>query len=111
MAKPRPVRDPYLRILSYRRHQLKKALSRNGMTHSEYERMLAEQGGLCAICYGPPLGKTRLSIDHDHKSNRVRGLLCDSCNRAIGYFKDDADRAIRAANYLKKHALPLEGVG
>ena len=46
------------------------------------DRLLAEQGGVCAICGNPP--KTRgLSIDHDHKTGAVRGLLCFRCNRAL----------------------------
>ena len=102
-------RDPYKRILRGRRHSLTRVLRQYGMTRAEYDAMERAQGGLCAICYGPPLGKTRLSIDHDHQRNMVRALLCDLCNRAIGFLKDDAERAMKISAYLRKHdARPLE---
>lgn len=49
---------------------------------AEYDRLLTKQNGVCAICGRPP--KTRkLHIDHDHKTGRIRGLLCVRCNRAL----------------------------
>lgn len=54
-----------------------------GMTVDEYEVLLAEQGGVCAICGSPPK-KVRLAVDHDHKTGMVRGLLCGQCNRRLG---------------------------
>lgn len=58
-------------------------LRRYGLTLERYEEMLKEQDGLCAICRKPPQGKRPLVIDHDHKTGRVRGLLCYGCNRAL----------------------------
>jgi Recombination endonuclease VII len=53
-----------------------------GVTDAEYERLLAAQGGHCALC--PNVPKTRrLHVDHDHATRRVRGLLCYRCNRAL----------------------------
>lgn len=70
------------------------------ITPEEYEIMLAYQGGLCAICKNTP--KTvRLSVDHNHKDRTIRGLLCAFCNRAVGVFRDDAERFERTVEYLR----------
>lgn len=53
-----------------------------GVSIEEYDRMLAAQGGGCAICHNPPKNR-RLHVDHDHKTGKVRGLLCFRCNRAL----------------------------
>ena len=74
-----------------------------GITLDDYERMLDEQGGGCAIC-----GRTekeegrRLAIDHCHTTNEVRGVLCGKCNQAIGMMDDDINRLKKAAKYLEK---------
>lgn len=53
-----------------------------GLTATEYDRLLAEQGGRCAICRARPKSK-RLAVDHDHKTGAVRGLLCSRCNHDL----------------------------
>jgi hypothetical protein len=79
------------------------ALRRNyGITAEDYDRMLSEQGGACAVCGGGPRGNHKyLSVDHDHATGVVRGLLCTTCNPAIGMFKDDPALLRRAADYLE----------
>ena len=72
----------------------------NLLTEDDYEAMLVRQGGVCAICKGKPTGE-RLAIDHVHGTKRVRGLLCGSCNRGLGLFKDDPVRLAVAIEYLK----------
>lgn len=77
-----------------------------GVTLNKYKEMFDAQGGLCAICGEPETakyrGKTkRLNVDHCHKTRRIRGLLCNSCNRGIGFLKDDPKVCISAYNYLK----------
>jgi hypothetical protein len=73
--------------------------------------MLAAQWGLCAICgkgentLGGGSGKTPmvlmvLSVDHDHHTGKVRGLLCSACNRGLGSFGHDAKLLLAAARYL-----------
>lgn len=79
---------------------------RYGITPADYDRMLAEQDGACAICGttdpSADTRSTRLSVDHDHETGEVRGLLCGPCNRGLGYFGDNPDRLRRAADYLAK---------
>ena len=53
-----------------------------GITSAQYDQMLEAQGGRCAVCRRLP-GKTRLNVDHDHKTGLVRGLLCWTCNRRV----------------------------
>lgn len=82
-----------------------------GLTVEEYEALLDEQGGLCAICQRPEraqrAGRTmRLPVDHDHTTGRIRGLLCHSCNRAIGLLQDDPALLVRAADYLLRQHAP-----
>lgn len=67
---------------------------------TKYYKLLEAQGGGCAICGRKPT-KTRLSVDHQHATGLLRGLLCMRCNRAYGLFHDDnARRLRRAADYL-----------
>jgi hypothetical protein len=73
-----------------------------GMTLEDEAAMRAAQGGVCAICGRPPTGKQMvLDIDHDHKTGIIRGLLCGSCNRALGLLKDDVSVLEKAIAYLK----------
>ena len=69
-----------------------------GVGDDEYEWMLAEQGGVCAICGSPPKSR-RLHVDHDHRTGAVRGLLCFRCNRALPSYVT-AEWLHAAASYL-----------
>lgn len=81
-----------------------------GLSIEDYDALSVAQGGVCAICGGLPYGgrvdarKQFLSVDHDHVTGAVRGLLCDGCNTGLGQFKDDPDRLIAAIEYLKRAA-------
>lgn len=69
----------------------------------EFSALKEAQKGLCAICGGPPVaGRGELSVDHCHKTNKVRGLLCQHCNLGIGYFKDSILFIEKALSYLKE---------
>lgn len=75
-----------------------------GITVEQYNAMFAYQNGACAICGKPESEQSRkLSVDHNHETGAVRGLLCDNCNHAIGMFQDDIDLLQKAINYLKMH--------
>lgn len=72
-----------------------------GITIEDYERILDSQNGVCAICISVPKPEQYLCVDHDHATGEVRGLLCHSCNKGIGFFEDIPLRLIAAARYLK----------
>lgn len=69
-----------------------------------YKKLFEEQGGVCAICSTPENGRySNLSIDHNHDTNEIRGLLCNNCNRGIGLLKDNPKLMRKAANYVETH--------
>jgi hypothetical protein len=72
-----------------------------GLTVSGREAMLAEQGGACVICRSSIWGKLGPHIDHDHKTGRVRGILCHHCNHMLGYARDNIVIMEAAIAYLK----------
>lgn len=77
-----------------------------GITLARYNEMLAKQNGLCAICGKPETetmrGKLKpLSVDHDHKTGKIRGLLCNNCNRAVGLLKEDIRTVSSMLTYLR----------
>ncbi len=75
-----------------------------GLEPDEFEALLARQGGVCAVCHRPPPKSKHswnLSVDHDHKTGEIRGLLCFNCNAGIGQFKDEPERLRAAARYLE----------
>lgn len=86
-------------------------LRQYGLTASEYDDLLAEQGGKCAICGTEEAGAWggRLPVDHDHETGAVRGLLCHACNGGLGQFGDDVDRLMQAAAYLLSRQDVLTG--
>jgi len=96
-------RDPSI----YRRiewpSKIKKAY---GITPTDYDTMLNNQKGCCAICGSPSPKSTRTTkfcIDHKHDSSaKVRGLLCNPCNRAVGLISDNPETATKMAEYLNK---------
>ena len=76
-----------------------------GITVEDYHQLFEAQGGVCAICHKPP-GSRRLNLDHDHKTKKVRGLLCFMCNRGLGRFRDDPKLFRSAADYLERASAP-----
>lgn len=73
-----------------------------GITVEDYERMLQDQNGVCAICQNAcPSGKN-LAVDHDHETDRIRGLLCMNCNQGLGKFKDSPKFLKAAQEYLER---------
>ena len=71
-------------------------------TQEEYDRMFMKQGGMCAVCGSPPTRK-HLDIDHCHATGKVRKLLCNACNKALGLLNDDLDRVTKLADYLAEN--------
>lgn len=93
----------------HREYELRK---RHGITNADYERMSDEQGGVCAACGGTDKEKGHgyLHVDHDHATGRVRALLCQGCNKALGYLREDPERigklAVYASTKCRLRALP-----
>jgi len=77
-----------------RRAVLKK---KYGMTPGDYSQMWKKQKGRCVICKQP----VKLHVDHNHKTGKVRGLLCSNCNTALGSFKDNIGILQNAIKYLR----------
>jgi Recombination endonuclease VII len=70
-----------------------------GLPSGTVQEMEREQGGKCAICDEVK----PLCVDHDHITNKVRQLLCNTCNGGIGFLKDNLELVERAADYLRRH--------
>lgn len=74
-----------------------------GITLEQYDKMFSRQSGTCAICLSINPSGRRLHIDHNHKTGRVRGLLCYRCNAAIGYAREDRNIISEIFRYLLKY--------
>lgn len=85
-------------------------LQRNyGITVEEYDEMLEAQGGGCAICgKTPEENGRRLAVDHNHETDKLRGLLCNSCNSGLGYFQDKPEICCWAMLYLEEYEREVE---
>jgi hypothetical protein len=68
----------------------------------DFDLFLKEQDGKCAICNKSDHLGTALSVDHEHATGRVRGLLCRKCNSVLGIFEEDITRFASAIAYLEK---------
>ena len=79
---------------------------RFGITLDDYIDMLDAQNGGCAICGTKDNGRYKyLAVDHCHKTNNIRGLLCTNCNRGLGMFQDSPSLLTYAEKYLTKAYL------
>lgn len=117
-ARPRPIAGPAGRCATcwraerHRRRLRAKELRVSkvyGLTASEYNTLLAQQGGRCAVCQVATGKARRLAVDHDHATGLVRGLLCKSCNFILlGRWPREA--LIRAVAYLDETPASLLGI-
>lgn len=84
----------------YRKYQLK---WKYGLSLEDFDALLAAQGGRCAIC--PRVLTVRQAcVDHDHTTQAVRGILCQTCNTVLGQMDDSPNLLRRAALYLEQKA-------
>lgn len=87
------------KVVAHRLKSLRKY--RYGLSLEEYTKLVEKQEGRCAICHQVP--KRSLQVDHDHRTNTIRGLLCVNCNRGLGYLMDNPDIIDAAAQYLREN--------
>lgn len=101
-GRPPELCSPECKVNRRRRLEL---LEKYGITLEEYEALWTQQRGLCAVCEGPLLTRSKdrfACVDHCHTTGAVRGLLCDACNLAMGQFGDDVERLRAAVRYLER---------
>ncbi|ULR55897.1 endonuclease VII domain-containing protein [Streptomyces deccanensis] len=90
----------YCRTCRAERNRISYFKRKYGLTPAELDTMVGEQHGICCICLAAPAEH----VDHCHETGRVRGVLCFSCNAALGQFKDRPDVIRRAATYVEGNA-------
>lgn len=94
------VYDPEKKKKYYRQTRRTTILkNRYGITEEDYAQMFQHQHGLCAICQKS--STKNLDVDHDHETGKVRGLLCNNCNRGLGHLQDSILHLESAIKYLK----------
>mgnify|MGYP000119516448 CR=1 FL=1 len=100
----------------YRQSEKGKRAKRNyelfakyGITLDQFEELFQQQGQKCAIC-GNDKPLRGFHLDHCHKTNKVRGILCHTCNSGLGLFKDNPDIFLKAADYLQNQSAMPNGV-
>lgn len=76
-------------------------LKRHNMTLEEYDKLIEQQNHVCFLCGEPEIGK-RLAVDHNHKTGKVRGLLCQQCNCCIGFIENRGLSIKDIQKYLEK---------
>lgn len=78
-------------------------------TVEAYDKIYAAQNGLCAICSKPEKERAYLSVDHDHITGKIRGLLCHQCNLMLGSARDNPSVLENAAGYLRRNGRKQHG--
>lgn len=75
------------------------------ITLNQYNQILIKQNYTCYICKKPESSKrnTKLCVDHCHTTNKIRSLLCNNCNRALGLLKEDFNSLLNLAKYVQEH--------
>ena len=89
--KARELRGDYTHVGS-------KKAERETMTLKQFNEMVELADGICQICRE----RKDLVVDHDHKTGKIRGLICRRCNSALGYWKDSPENLLRAIEYIKE---------
>lgn len=95
------------RVMAWRKNNPEKALAADlrplGLTVEEYNQLVKDQNGVCKLCnrFRPNKRAKRLCVDHDHKTGKIRGLLCDPCNRSLGVLGDTVEQFEQILDYLK----------
>lgn len=107
ISKPENKLAKYKRSLTWNTRRpdsiLKKRLKKYyNITVEQFENMYSSQNGVCKICKRICPSGRRLSVDHDHDTGKIRGLLCMKCNKGLGSFEDNVENMKIAIEYLKE---------
>ena len=96
---------PYTKFCSRKCMYKLRRLKSYGITFAELNERIKEQNESCAICKIPfnKLDPHSINIDHDHRTGKVRGILCLNCNQGLGQFKDNSTNLRIAAEYLENN--------
>ena len=86
---------------SIRKRQL---MEKFGISLEKYNEIFKKQKGVCAICSQKCETGKQLAVDHCHKTGKVRGLLCQPCNTALGKFREKVEYIANAIEYLEKNS-------
>lgn len=97
------AKQPYVQKQRSRQGHKGHLKHRYNMTLEQYDKMFKKQDGVCAMCGGINLDGRRLTVDHNHKTGKIRELLCAKCNSRLGVVENTKWLQL-AKNYLKKHA-------
>ena len=103
-AKKRKQKDLQKDYLGTRQKERAANLKRMfGLSLEDYEQKAKNQNYVCAICLLPCKSGKNLAVDHNHKTGKLRDLLCGNCNGGLGKFQDNPELLSKAADYLRKH--------
>ncbi len=86
------------------KNQRKRDLKKYDISDEQYKQLSVKQNNRCAICSGLELNLRYLCIDHNHRTGKVRGLLCHKCNTILGFVNEDVKILQNAIKYLKRNA-------
>jgi hypothetical protein len=100
--KERARREEVTKLQSLRYADDAHRLRTYGLSVIDFQKMVAQQNGVCAICREPERGGRSLSVDHNHITGHIRALLCSGCNKAIGFLRESPLLARAAATYLEQ---------
>jgi hypothetical protein len=105
--KNKAKRKIYLAKPEYKRNEKNRQLRiKFGITSEQYTEMFIKQNGCCAICNkNQNEFKRKLAVDHDHKTGKIRGLLCSNCNTILGKLNDNSETLLNAIQYLNKYKV------
>ena len=109
-AERRKQKHRRLNKLDHETRRARDLRNKYGITVEIWEAMYDGQLGRCALCLTPLAEVTKICVDHDHATGRVRGLLCINCNHGLGKFKDSPEILRRAAAYVDTDAREREEV-
>lgn len=85
---------------TWKRRDYATSYCKYGLTVGEYRQLQARFGRTCPICKREEI-RRRLCLDHDHRTGKIRGMLCDACNISLGKFEDNPEWLRRAALYVE----------